>query len=874
MGAVLTGEPSVARLKEYLRSERGAIEALHRGGALGAQVCSAIADLYDRVITLALEERLRRLGGPDLVSPVLALVAVGGYGRGDLAPFSDVDLLVLHRNRPPAPLPPMVSSLVRDLWDVGLKLGHSVRTLSDAMAFARSDLNWRTSLMEARLVAGSAELFAELQGRVRRFADRLSINRFIDELLRERAREHHDYFAPTVNLLEPDVKKSPGALRDAHLVRWIAFARYGTADADLLRSAGVLTDDDDATLRAATEFLYRVRHELHWHRGAAQDVLTREEQVRVARELGYAPQGRRLGVELFMQQVYRHTTALQDVALRFAEGARRRSGVRRWIGGLLTQRVEGDFLLGRERLSIDPAAAARVLGNAEKLVRLVDLARWHGVKISHETMERVRAASPACPITPAAREAFRRMIDEPHALGLALRDLHRIGLLGRLVPAFEHAHCLMQFNQYHKYTVDEHSIRAVEAAVERVRDDGPIGQAYRQTRDKAILHLAILLHDVGKGFEEDHSEVGRRIAEETAALLGLGQKEREQLVFLVHRHLLMAHTALRRDVSDLRTIVEFVRKVGTLETLRMLTVLTVADTEAVAPGNLTGWKESLVTELYLRAAEELTGQAPVADEKSVIESLRDALRAKVDSEFPPEWLDGQLGTMPLSYLQFTDPETIVAHLRIQRTLGPRDVRVETEFLRDEGLTRYTVFAHDALTPGLFSKIAGALAAARVSIVSARIVTRADGRVVDTFFGVDLEHPGGPPDHRRQEIADQIRGVLLGQTTVEDLFARRGHAEPGPRPGPAGPTQVEVDNASSDRFTVVEVFADDRPGLLYRIARAIFELGLSVSSARISTRLDQVVDVFYVTDAGGGKVMTQQRLDQIRARILEAIERPA
>ncbi|MFN3486157.1 MAG: HD domain-containing protein, partial [Planctomycetota bacterium] len=458
-------------------------------------------------------------------------------------------------------------------------------------------------------------------------------------------------------------------------------------------------------------------------------------------------------------------------------------------------------------------------------------------------------------------------------LGGLVRNLHRVGLLGRFIPAFEHARCLMQFNQYHKYTVDEHSIRALEAAVARARDPGPIGQAYRDTRRKEVLHLAVLLHDIGKGREEDHSEVGRRIAEDLARDLGLEEHDRAQLVFLVHKHLLMAHTAFRRDVADVQTIVQFVRAVGTLETLRMLYVLTAADTEAVAPGSFTGWKESLLTELYMRASEELSGTAPVDDEGRRAEAVRSALRARLASRESPEALERRLAAMPDAYLRRTDPETLEAHLRVHAELeASRGVRVESIYLKETGLTQYTVFTRESLAPGIFSKITGVLAAERFQIIDAQIVTWSDGFVVDVFRGVDTDFPGEPPPYRRREISDRIEQVLLGRQTVEALFAaRRVPAPPNPWRASSGPTQVEVDNASSDRYTIVEVFADDRLGLLYTIARTLFEMGLSISSAKISTRLDQVVDVFYVTDGQGAKVTDGERLEAVRRRLLEVIE---
>jgi [protein-PII] uridylyltransferase len=860
-------------LKEYLRAGREEIRARHGAGALGGQVATALTDLNDRVVIEAYQRAIQQASGTARAPLLedLALVAVGGTGRGDTAPYSDVDLLFLRSRKAGGDVQDLINALVRNLWDYGMKLSQSVRTPQDAIDFARQDLPMRTSLTEARLLVGSPALFADLQRRNHRLITSTSITKFIEQVIRERGKEHQDYFA-TVNLLEPNVKKSPGGLRDVHLLRWIALPRYGTRDPQMLRVAGVITPEDSQILSIGIEFLARIRNELHFRAGQPQDVLTRDEQVRVAKWLGFEDEGPLLGVERFMQQYYRHTTALHDMVLRFAQGAKKIGYLRGVMRSFSTRRTEEHYVVTRDSIAIDPDTAPDTMAKAETLLRLFDLARRHSAEIVPETLERVRKLVPTCVLTPESRKRFLEILSDPKDLGLLVRHLHRVGLLGRFIPAFEHARCLMQFNQYHKYTVDEHSIRALESATFRAGDPGPVGQAYRETKRKDVLHLALLLHDIGKGFKEDHSEVGKRLAETLSTELGLGDHERQQLVFLVHKHLVMAHVATRRDIADAATLVQFARTVGTEETLRMLFILTVADTDAVAPGSLTSWKESLFVELYGRATEELTGQAPVSDETARKAELRDQLRNTLSVEFGAEWLEPQLAAMPLSYLRKYPPERVATHLRAQKKIDASGVRVESEHLKERGLTQIAVFTRDGITPGIFSKITGVLAALRFQIVEADIVTRTDGLVVDTFRGQDSDFRGEPPLSRREEIGKTIEQVLLGKQTVEALFRGRHDS------GFSGPrnllgTQVEIDNTSSDQATIVEVFADDRPGLLYSIARTLFELDLSIRSAKISTSLDQAADAFYVTDKNGSKIVDEARLDGIRKRLLEAIPLP-
>jgi [protein-PII] uridylyltransferase len=865
-------DPVPLDLKELLRRERAEIRARHDAGALGGQIATALTDLSDRVIIEAYQRAMQQASGGQRSRLLedLALVAVGGTGRGDAAPHSDADLLFLRSDKAGSGVQDVINALVRNLWDCGIKLSQSVRTPKDAIDFARQDLPMRTSLTEARLLIGSQALFADLQRRNHRLIATSSITKFIEQVLSERKKEHQDYFA-TVNLLEPNVKKSPGGLRDVHLLRWIALPRYGTREPHMLRIAGVITPEDSETLSNGIEFLGRIRNELHFRAGQAQDVLTRDEQVRVAKWMAFESQGPLLGVERFMQQYHRQTMALNDMVMRFAQGAKTTGFVRRTLNRFSTRRVEQHYVVTRDSISIDPDTAPGTMEKAETLLRLFDLARRHSVEVAHETLERVRKIAPSSTLTPESRKLFLAVMSDPKGLGLLVRNLHRVGLLGRFIPAFERARCLMQFNQYHKFTVDEHSIRALESATFRAADPGPVGQAYRETKRKDVLHLALLLHDIGKGYEEDHSEVGKRLAEQLAGEVGLGDHERQQLVFLVHKHLVMAHVATRRDISDAATLVQFVRTVGTEETLRMLFILTVSDTDAVAPGSLTSWKESLFVELYARATEELTGDAPISDEEARKAELCEQLRQRLSPEFGADWLAPQLAAMPLSYLRKYPPEVVAAHLRAQKNLDASGVRVESEHLKERGLTQFTIFTRDGVTPGLFAKITGVLAALRFQIAEADIVTRADGLVVDTFRGEDSDFKGEPPAQRRQEIGRTLEQVLLGKQSVEALFAsRHDSSAPGPRNNTGVPTQVEIDNTTADRATIVEVFADDRPGLLYSVARTLFELELSIRSAKISTSLDQVADVFYVTDKGGAKIIDEARLGAIRKRLLEAI----
>jgi [protein-PII] uridylyltransferase len=434
----------------------------------------------------------------------------------------------------------------------------------------------------------------------------------------------------------------------------------------------------------------------------------------------------------------------------------------------------------------------------------------------------------------------------------------------------------MQFNQYHKYTVDEHSLLAVAQAEALAQDQGAMGEIYRGIKRKDILHLAVLLHDLGKGRKEDHSEVGKRLAEEAAARLGFDEQDLRTLSFLVHRHLLMAHTAFRRDPNDVKVVLPFAREVGTPEVLKKLLILTAADIAAVGPGVLTKWKESLLIELYQLTLSEVSGErngigAPERVRQIAEEVSRHPLLAGQGGE-TLAWVEAQFAQFPGRYVYGTSPPRIAAHLAAVRRLHIGEVLVDAQFNQELGACEYTVVTHNDVTPGIFSKIAGVMAGSGVQILDAQILTRADGIVVDTFYVMDPDYQGAPPADRLRTVGDRIASVLKGWEHVDDVL-RRGARLKLTRSLPKAreATEVRIDNETSDAYTIIDVFADDRQGLLYVITNTIFQLGLSIHAARISTRLDQVADVFYVADQRGKKLEDHGQLERLRKGVETAIE---
>jgi len=869
-----------AAVGAILAEQRQAIAQRLMDGASGAEVVAAQTDIVDGLI-IGLYRNAARQGGDAMMTAAFqhcCLVAIGGYGRRELSPYSDIDLMMLFSSDAQKIVPDFVRQVLHPLWDIGFQVGHSVRTISDCISLGLSDATVRTSMMEARFLTGNSQLFQEFHSVYSRKVASVSVDKYLEQKLAERHREY-EKFGETVYLLEPNVKKSQGGLRDLHLLQWAGIARYQAPTIRELSDRGILSRQDYAVVSDAREFLLRVRGLLHIHAGMAQEILSFDEQVWLAERFGFEDRPHLLAVEQFMQQYYRHTMGLHDATVRFVRRCKPRSIWERLTGWLPAARLEQYFALSGETLTVPVELRPRVIESPALLMRLFDLARSKQVAIEPALVEDIHRHMEGLTDegfrTSEVSRIFLNILAGP-GTAATLEAMHRAHLLEKLIPACSSVRGLMQFNQYHKYTVDEHSLLAVAKVESFAQDQGMLGEVYREIKRKDLLHLAVFLHDLGKGQEEDHSEVGRRIAEEMTARLGLDDRERRTVSFLVHRHLLMAHTAFRRDPNDEKVVLPFAREVGTPEVLRKLLALTAADIAAVGPGVLTKWKESLLIELYLRTMQEVSGEREAADAPERLKSIaseimqQPALIGRAD--LTQQWVEVQVRQFPLRYAYGTSPRRIAAHLSTIGRLNQGEVLVDSEFNEALGTCEYAVVTFNEVIPGIFSKIAGVMAANGLQILDAQILTRQDGVVVDTFQVTDPDYKGAPPADRRESIGAMIISVLRGKEDIGAVVRRGTRISASGSIGPARQaTEVRIDNETSERYTIVDVFADDRQGLLYVITNAIFRQGLSVHAARISTRLDQAADVFYVTDAQGRKVEQTEQIERVRQGVWKEIE---
>lgn len=866
--------PGVVAAKARLASGRDKLRQRHARGTPGVQVCRALTDLVDGLVLDLYRAALEDLGEAGLggLDQAVAIVAHGGYGRRDLAPYSDVDLMILHPAGSQQRVAPLAQRLMRDIFDTGLILGQSVRTIDQACGLARQDPVICTSLIESRLLAGQEALYDRFTRRYRQEAARRA-DRWLAAIQDARAQERAQY-GETVYLLEPNIKRSRGGLRDIQLLRWVGFVRYGACDPDGLRLCGALDRDDHDLIQQAQEFLLRLRNELHFYSGKANDVLDRAEQVRIAEQFGYRGQAALLPVEQFMREYFRHTTGASSVVTRLLARAQSRPKWRELAAPLVSHQFEGDFRVGPTQIMANRRGLAKMRNNLEQILRLADVANLYDKRIAADTTEAIRQSAPLIPdhVSSGAAARFISLLSHPARLGDLLRTLHDIGILERIIPQFAHARNLLQFNEYHKFTVDEHSLLAVERATQFESDNGPLGRAYRSLKRKWLLHLALLIHDLGKGYPEDHCDAGLRIATDTAVRLHLSQQDAEVLKFLVHKHLMMSHLAFRRDTSDEQLITRLAVDVGSLEVLQMLYVLTAADLAAVGPGVLNAWKVEVLSDLYHRTRQRLSGDTQEAAHETALRVRRSELLAALGTRSRDPWFQHHLEAMPGAYLLAVATEQILADLDQLRALCPGDAVARGYYLPESRTLEFRVATSEAAAPGVFHRLTGALSGQGLQILSAEINTLYDGLVFDRFFVLDPDFAEMPPPHRIDEICRALE-ASLEQTADKPAFRRLWRPERQRRQAALSPlpTQVRVDNNTSDHYTILDIFAADRMGLLYAITRALFELDLSVSVAKIGTYLDQVVDVFYVTDASGKKIDDQARLQAIRRRLLDEID---
>ncbi len=898
IAAPLDGKPGDAgaaaavrdRMRFALEEGRTALEERFRANNDGTALAADLAQLVDGVLSGALdfaERRLYPLSNPTR-GEELALVAVGGYGRGELAPHSDIDILFLYPYKPTPHLEQMTEFLLYRLWDLGLKVGQSTRSLNECIKLAKRDLTIQTTLLETRLIWGSGRLHAELEGRVRNEICRRQESAFIEAKLGER-NERHRRMGDSRYLLEPNIKEGKGGLRDLQTLVWLTRHIYDTKSWSDLVTHDVLTKSGLNSFLKARRFLWAVRCHLHLLTGRAEERLTFDLQPEVAHALGYRDRPRSSGVERFMKRYYLvakevgSVTRIVCAALEEQFKRKPRFVLPRF--GPARRRIDG-FVVQGNRLALDDPNlfAARPLAMLEffHIAQARDL-DYHPMALA--TLARnLRRVDQSLRDDPRANRLFLEMLTSPKDPALNLTRMNEAGLLGRFVPEFGRVVALMQHNLYHVYTVDEHTIRVIDnlhrLEAGTLETELPLStKVMPQVTSRTELYVAAFLHDIGKGRGGDHSEIGAEIAIELAPRFGLGDAATETVAWLVRHHLVMSNFAFKRDTEDPKTLADFVGIVQSPERLRLLLVLTVADIRAVGPNVWNGWKGQLLRELYheaeaAMASGDLKGrrQERIAGGKR---ALAEAL-AKSDIGWSEAEIDEWLALHDPRYWLGIPLEAHIRHARLVARARADQAPVAVDYHVDQFRARTEVTVYAADHPGLFMKVAGALALSGVSIVDAHIFTTADGMALDTFGVQDAERTAAVDDPSRfSRIEKNLRRVLAGEVDLERELANRRSTLPPRTDVFKVEPRVLVNNQASRTHSVIEVNGRDRPGLLFAVAKALKERGLVIHSAHISTYGERVIDVFYVKDVFGMKISTPAKVERLEKELKAAlVDRPA
>ena len=862
---------SVVEARQTWRHGCSKLREIHESGASGLSICSQLTELLDSVLIQICQTAIDEIS-PDLGSRV-SITLLGGCGRGDIAPFSDVDLMLLYQGSLTDDIIELSRRLNQDIADSGLQLGFSCRTPREACTMSLTDAYIFSSLTEARLLSGNPDLFENFQGRFRRITNKKNTS-LIKAIIAARAKERHEY-GETVYLLRPNVKRSRGALRDIHLIRWLGFVRFGTTDIKELLARGAISTADSNQLLASREFLLRVRNEMHFHANRANDGLERGEQVRVADWLGYAGSDALLSVEKFMRDYFRYTSRVSYVCKHFVDKSvqhkQRGTSV---FGSMITKQVDEHFRMGPTFIGVSEHAIDEVKTQLDQVLRLMQLSCLHEKAIEHSTWIAIRhemlKRRSSIQFTQECARRFMALLSNTKGLGGALRRLHEMTVLRKIIPEFDHARGLLQFNEYHKYTVDEHSLRALEHVISFEQDQTIVGETYRNIRSKKLLHLALLLHDLGKGFPEDHSEVGRRIADATGKRFGLQEDDVETIKFLVHNHLVMSHLAFHRDIFDESLVAEFAANVGSLQMLSMLFVLTLADIKGVGPDVLTPWKLDLLTNLFRSAKRVLTGDYDGRLEPRLKE-IYDRVSELGSDEEERAWLLHKAACMPNNYC-LGRSVTEIAERLLELKKVEDGILCWVNPIPETKLIEIAVAKSSSRRTGVFHKVAGTVSGMGLQIHGADIKPIGDDMVWYWIQFEDLMFKGVPPASRLEEIRERILDKVFSESSWETLrFPTVWKNEDKVASEAEQPEiQVKIDNDTVTNATVVDVFSSDKTGLLYKIARKIHQLQLDVTYARTISYGIQVIGVYYVTDDDGNKIRDRDRLLQIQAELQQTL----
>lgn len=888
------------RFSKYLDLEKHRLKLAHRDGRSGLEICHARARTLDLVFCSLMRAcaALERYQGKGAAAPH-ALVAIGGYGRSELNPHSDVDILFLHdlpEAKEDSPLPFLeLMSRTMLMFDLFPKVGYSVRNLDDCVRIANSDMQSQTSLIEARLICGDPELFDRFQRIVRTKCIKGRENAYIEARMEDQANRRGKY-GDSASLQEPNIKNGCGGLRDYQNLIWMARFRYGCLSLADLRDQGMVSEQEQRQLDAAYDFLLRVRNELHYHLDRPVEKLSRDVQPAVARNLGYTDRSLAVRVERFMGDYYLHArhihliTRTVEQRLALLPQPRRLPTLKQFLH---RRRKDAMYAVDGFKFvhgEVHPAASDIFETEPARLMRAFRQAQLRGATLGPDIASMIRNSlhlvTPAFRMDSHVHETFLEILRQKGSVARVLREMHEVGLLGAFLPAFGRLTGKVQHEFYHIFTTDEHTLVCLEMldALHGTEDETLLayGELLQEVERPDLLYLALLLHDVGKGRRTpDHSETGGRMAASTARKLGLARPDVDTVAFLVRHHLAMIQTGLKRDLDSPDEIERFAGLVENEENLRLLTLLTVADTRGTSATLWNGFKNTMLRKLLARTREQLRGEAlSVRADRGRRETLAAEVWELTPDAIQRDEFEAHFSKLASRYFVCRSAREIVADLELMHEFMTAQLLPETQALEpvlawhdlpDRGFSQVKVCTWDHR--GAFSRIAGALTAAGLNILSAEIFTREEGVVIDTFLVLDAGTGLPVKDAVGARCNDLLKEIVAERGDPLD-YLRKAKARRRAAKLPEVdrlPTQVWFDNETLPKTTVIEVQAEDRMGLLTAILQVISDEGLDIDVAKVSTEKGMAMDTFYVRAPDGGRITSRARQRELTRRLKAGVD---
>lgn len=860
--------------KEALAKGRAEIKDRFLKSQDGAKAVVSYAYVIDQIIRVIHDIATMRLypAANPTESEKLSIVAVGGYGRGELAPQSDIDLLFLHDYKLSPRVEQVVEEILYTLWDMNLKVGHSTRSVPECIRQAKSDATIKTAMLESRFLWGERKLYDAFQKAFKKEILSGSGNgaAFLETKLAERD-QRHERMGDSRYVLEPNIKDGKGGLRDLHTLYWAAKFLFNVGHISELIDLKILTRSEADGFAKAQQYLWTLRCHLHLLTGRSEERLTFDIQPELARRMGYKDHAGTSGVERFMKHYFLIAKSVGDLTRIFCaafEAQHQKKPVfslRRLIGN---KEIEG-FLQESGRLS--QPARGHFKKNPVDMLRIFEVAHRNQLDIHPDAVKAItrnlRLIDKSLREDPDANDLFMKILTAAENPEGTLRRMNECGLFGKFMPDFGRVVAQMQYDMYHVYTTDEHTIRAI-GILNRIEngelaDDHPTATKVLPTiLSREVLYIAVLLHDIAKGRGGDHSVLGADVARAVCPKLGFTDEQTETVAWLVLHHLAMSNAAFKRDIDDPKTVIDFVELVQSPERLRLLLCLTVVDIRAVGPNVWNNWKASLLRELYNRARDFMDEGLEGHGREQRAGAARDVLAESLGS-WPEKQRQNHIDRLPDAYLLAFDEHQLIRHAEVIRDAEQRDQALALDIRTQpaRAVTEITVYAADH--PGLFARVSGALSVCGASIVDARIATFKDGMALDVFTVQDADGGAFQASAKLARLSVMVEQVLSGRVRPLEELDRYASQLPSRMEVFYVAPRVLIDNKASNTHTVIEVNGRDRPALVYRLTTALFRMGVQISTAKISTFGEQVVDVFYVKDVFGMKITHEAKLMEVR-----------